>query len=115
MEVKIIPISGCAQIFLGVVTLGMAPLIGWLNERSWPKEVDEKGLVTRGGTRIDWKEFTKATKVITNIGRTGAKTEHYELLSSKGRVVVAAYRLVSGNDVLEFVLRHLPASAVSSG
>src|SRR5262249_33690338 len=63
---------------------GCAPLMQWLNERNWPKSVDEQGLVTRGGTRIAWNEFTRITKVITNIGRTGAKTEHYELRYPKG-------------------------------
>jgi hypothetical protein len=108
MEVKIIPVSGCIQIFLGVVTFGVAPLAGWLNERKWPKSVDEQGLTTLGGTRIAWDEFTKITKVITRIGQTSNTTEHYELSGSKGKVVVAPYRLENGAQVFDYIWRHLP-------
>ena len=108
MEIKIIPVSGCIQIFLGVFTLGVAPLAGWLSERRWPQSVDEQGLTTRGGTRIAWNEFTKVTKVITRIGRTSNKTEHYELSGSKGKVVVAPYRLEKGSQVFDYIWRRLP-------
>lgn len=109
MEVKIIPVSGCLKVFLGVVTLGVAPLMGWLTERKWPKSVDEQGLVTRGGTRVAWNEFTKVTKVITKVG--GGQTEHYEMAYPQGKVVVAAYRLVDGQQILNYILQRLPASA----
>lgn len=108
MNVKIAPLSSCMQVFLSVVTLGVFPLMKWLNERRWPKSVDEQGLTTRGGTHIAWNEFTRATNVITNIGRTGAQTEHYELNSPKGKVVVAAYRLENGAQVFEYIWQHLP-------
>ncbi len=114
MDVRIIPISGCLQVFLGVVTLGVAPLLGWLNERNWPKKVDEQGLTTRAGTQIRWSEFTRATKVITRIGQTSATTEHFELRWPKGRVVVAPYRLEDGAKVMEYVWQHLPESAVAA-
>ena len=111
MDVKIVPLSGCMQVFLGVMTLGIAPLMGWINERNWPKQVDEQGLVTRGGKRIAWNEFTRITKVITNIGRTGGQTTHYELRYAGGKVVVAAYRLVDGDQVLDYVWQRLPEAA----
>ena len=111
MEIKIKPIPGCMQIFLAVFTLGVAPLMQWLSERNWPKSVDEQGLVTRGGTRIAWDEFTRITKVITNIGRTGATTEHYELRYPRGKVVVAEYRLENGRQVFDYLWQHLPEQA----
>jgi len=108
MEVKIIPVSGCLQVFLGVFTLGVAPLATWLNERKWPRSVDEGGLTTRGGTQFAWNEFTGIKKVITQIGRTGHTTEHYELSGSQGKVVVAPYRLENGAQVFDYIWRHLP-------
>jgi hypothetical protein len=109
MEVKIIPVSGCIQIFLGVFTLGVAPLAGWMSQRTWPKSVDEQGLTTRGGTQIAWDDFTKVTKVVTRIGRTSATTEHYELRGSQGKVVLAPYRLENGTQVFDYIWRQLPA------
>jgi hypothetical protein len=108
MEIKIKPVSGCLQIVLGVFTFGVAPLAAWLNERKWPKSVDEQGLTTRGGTRIAWDEFTNIKKVITRIGRTSTTTEHYELSGSKGKIVVAPYRLENGTQVFEYIWRRLP-------
>lgn len=111
MDVKILPVPGCLQIFLGVFTLGVAPLASWLNERKWPQSVDEQGLTTRSGTKVAWHEFTKITRVITRIGRSGQTTEHYELSGSQGKVVVAPYRLENGAQVFDYVWRHLPAGA----
>jgi hypothetical protein len=109
MDVKIMPVSGCLKVFLGVMTLGVAPLMGWLNERKWPKSVDEQGLVTRGGTRVPWSEFTKITKVITKVG--GGKTEHFELSYPQGKIVVAPYRLVDGQQILDYIWQRLPAAS----
>ena len=114
MEVRIIPLSGCMQILLGVFTLGVAPLMKWQNERRWPKSLSEAGLVTRGGTQIGWSEVIRITRVITNIGRTGARTEHYELTSPKGKVVVAPYRLVDGSGVFDYIWQRLPESVKTS-
>ena len=108
MDVKILPVSGCVNIFLGVATFGVAPLAAWLNERKWPQSVDEQGLTTRGGTKITWDEFTNIKKVITRIGNTSNTTEHYELSGSKGKVVVAPYRLENGAQVFDYIWRRLP-------
>ena len=108
MDVKIIPVSGCMMVFLGVMTLGIAPLAQWILQKGWPKLVDEQGLVTRGGTRIAWGEFTKAVKVQTQVTRgSSSRVEHYELFSPKGKVVVAAYRLENGEAVMNYVWQHL--------
>ena len=108
MDVKILPVSGCVNIFLGVATFGVAPLAAWINERKWPQSVDEQGLTTRGGTRVAWDEFTEIKKVITRSGQTSNTTEHYELRGSKGKVVVAPYRLENGAQVFDYIWRRLP-------
>jgi hypothetical protein len=108
MEIKVKPISGCLNVILTVFTLGVYPLAAWLNMRNWPKRVDEQGLVTRGGKRIAWSEFTKFTKVITDINRGAAKTEHFELRHAGGKVVVAEYRLENGAQILDHLWNHLP-------
>jgi hypothetical protein len=111
MEVRIIPLGGCLNVFLGVVTLGVAPLSKVIVERSWPKTLDEQGVVTRGGKRIAWNEFTKVVKVITHM-RT-ITTERYELRSPKGKVTIVPYRLVDGQAVWQYAQKHLPDAAKS--
>jgi hypothetical protein len=109
MKVEIKPLSGCMKITLGVLTLGVFPLFYWLNLRNWPKLVDEQGLVTRKGTRIEWSQFTKFKKVITYM--RGGQIEHFELSSPKGKIVVAPYRLVNGDQVLDYIWQRLPEQA----
>jgi hypothetical protein len=112
MEVKIKPLSGCLVVFLAVVTLGVAPLGQWIVQRSWPRRVDEEGLETRGGKRIAWRDFNKVVRVLTQVTRgSSARTEHYELFSAQGKVVVAAYRLENGDQVLDYIWQRLPEEA----
>jgi hypothetical protein len=111
MEIKIKPVPGCLNIILAVLTLGVYPLAAWLTARNWPKSVDEQGLVTRGGKRLPWNEFTKITKVITNINQSAAKTEHYELFHPGGKVIVAEYRLENGAQIMDYIWNRLPEQA----
>lgn len=106
MEVKVIPLSGCLSLMLGVFTLGVAPIAIKLKERNWPKLLDEQGLVTRGGKFIAWGEFTKFEKVITTV--QGTTTERYDLHSPKGTVAVVIYRLVDGEQALDYIWQRLP-------
>ena len=109
MEVKIIRLNGCMNLLLAVLTLGVFPLAYFIQTRSWPKLVDEAGLITKGGKRIAWNEFTKITRVVTRVTRGSSSTvEHYELRSPKGKVIVAVYRLVDGQQVFDYITRHLP-------
>jgi len=112
MDVKIIPLSGCLQVVLAVLTLGVASLAKFIQEKSWPKRVDDQGLTTRGGKQIAWSEFTKMKLVNTYINSSSSPaTQHYELASGKGKVVVAPYRLENGDQVMEYIYTRLPESA----
>lgn len=108
MEVRVLPMSGCMMLFLGVFTLGIAPITIKLKERNWPKRVDEQGLLTRGGKFIAWNEFSKVEKVITKLEGSGITTERYDLYSPKGTVSIVAYRLVDGDKILQYVWERLP-------
>ena len=112
MDIKIRPLGGCMQVFLAVMTLGVAPLAIWLGERNWPKRVDEQGLETRGGKRIAWNEFTKVTRVITQVTRgSSSGVESFQLDSKQGKVSLVVYRLENGEQVFDYIWRHLPDAA----
>jgi hypothetical protein len=112
MDVKIIPLSGCMQLILGIFTLGVAPLAIWLQERKWPKSLDEQGLVTRSGKQIPWNEFTKIERVITTAGSgSGVTTERFELQSGQGNVYIVLHRLENGPEVLNYIWERLPVQA----
>ncbi len=107
MEVKIFKLSGCLTFVLGVFTLGIAPLAIWSQQRQWPAYLDENGLTTRSGKRIAWDEFTRAVRVVTRVA-SGVTVERYELHSPQGKVLVPTERLVNGQDVVQYILAHLP-------
>jgi hypothetical protein len=46
--------------------------------------------------------------MITRVGRTAFTTEHYELRGSKGKVIVAPYRLENGSQVFDYIWQRLP-------
>ena len=106
MDVKTIPLNGCLMLILGIFTLGVAPLGIKLKERNWPKLMDEQGLVTRGGKRFAWDEFTRMEKVVTRVQNTWV--ERYDLHSPKGKVAVVVYRLQNGPEVLAYIQQRLP-------
>lgn len=61
MDVKLRrALPGCLGIPLSIMTLGIFPLmLGNIERNYFSDTVDDEGLVTRGGKRILWTEFTK--------------------------------------------------------
>ena len=113
MDVQYYKTSGCFNVILGVLTLGIVPLVIWRQQRQWPARVDENGLTTRGGKRIPWQEFTRVTRQITYLGSgaTATRVERLELSSPQGKVLVPTERLANREQVTTYILRHLPEQA----
>ncbi len=115
MEVERKPMSGCMKvfvnIFLGIASVGIIPIVKWANDRKWPKSLDEQGLVTHGGKRIAWNEFTKVIEVIALNKATKETLVHHELVSRKGKVPLDTDALVNGQQVSDYIFQHLPAEA----
>lgn len=112
MDIQVKPLPGCNSVFLGVLSLGIAPLIIKIQERRWPASVDEQGLTTKSGKQIAWQDFTKAVKVIQNT--QGTMTERYDLHYADGVVPIVVYRLENGPRVLDYILEHLPETVFDS-
>lgn len=113
MEVKFVKPSGCLMLFLGVLSLGVAPLVIWWQQRSWPARVDETGLTTRAGKFIPWHAFTRVVHVATQLGSgaTATRVERLELHSPSGKVLVPTERLLNSEQVIGYILDHLPEQA----
>ena len=109
MDIKIVPLSRGLMVVLGVCTLGIAPLAIRMKEKHWPKSVDESGLITRGGKRYAWGDFTKVLKVITNV--SGTVTERYDLRASSGTVGIFPGRIQNAQQVMDYIWRRLPEEA----
>lgn len=111
MEVKIIPMPGCLLLILGVCTLGVATLAIKAKEKHWPKVVDDDGLITTGGKRYGWADFTKVVKVVTDVD--GTVTERYDLQSAKGTVGLFLGRIENAEEVFNYIWERLPDTAKS--
>jgi hypothetical protein len=110
MEVKLRPaLPGCLGIPLGIMTLGIVPLMIANNDRNlFPASVDDQAVVTRAGKRILWTEFTKVRKVVIKNGMSRYTLE-YHFDSPKGRVAFHMRRIENIEQVLAFVWTRIPA------
>lgn len=112
MEVRTQPF-GCLMIggviVTGVMTLGIIPLAIFGAMRAWPQVMDERGVTTRGGRRVDWSDVNKVAHLVTRTLLTS--TEAWTFHSLKGNFVIVPSKLVDGERVLEYALAHAPARA----
>jgi uncharacterized protein (UPF0276 family) len=70
--------------------------------------MDDQGLTTLKGARIEWNQFTKIRRVITKMGSSSnTVAEHYELASTKGKVIVDMYHLMDSEKVIDYIWQHL--------
>ncbi len=113
MEVKIVKSQGCLMALLGVLTLGLGPLMVYLQQRQWPARLDAAGVTTRGGKFIPWTAFTRVTRTTTRV-TLGAAVERYDLYAPAGHVIVPPGRLVNGQQVVAYLLAHLPAELLQA-
>jgi hypothetical protein len=127
IEVQLRPsVPGCVTMPLGCLSLGLVPLLTVWGERHFVRRMDQLGLVTRGGKRIAWSEFTsiKRSQGVVGPGRrvlqvnvsddlysptTHATSDEYLLGSPKGRVSVPFWRAANGDEVRAFTLEHVPS------
>jgi len=107
MDVQTKGSTTCLMVFLGVLTLGVGPLLVWMQQRNWPRRVDEGGITTRSGKHVPWQSFTHMTYSRTRI-QAGYEVERYDLYGPKIHVIVPTERLVDGPQVVETIFRYLP-------
>lgn len=86
MEVRLNKtIPGCVYALCTLWTLGLFPLFLRYTEHVFPKQLDDEGLVTRGGTRIAWKDFTRVQKITTKGSGGGILAVEYSLYAVSRR------------------------------
>lgn len=107
MDVQTKGSTTCLMILLGVLTLGIGPLLVSLQQRNWPRRVDAGGITTRGGKHIPWSAFTHMTYSRTRLA-SGYEVERYDLYGPKAHVIVPTERLVNGPQVVAAILHYLP-------
>ncbi len=107
MNVQIKGSTTYLMVFLGVLTLGVGPLFVWLQQRNWPRRMDESGITTRSGKQIPWGAFTRMTYSRTRMA-AGYEVERYDLYGPRIHVTVPTERLVDGQQVVAYLMNHLP-------
>ena len=80
----------------------------YLTTRSWPKLVDDQGIVLRNGKRLNWGEFVnkREVEVVDQLGRH--VTSRLELIFGKNKAKIVPQSLADGYKVLELIESKLP-------
>lgn len=114
MEVRLrrVP-NGCIYWPLTIMTLGLFALLKSMGERHFIQQMDEAGVVTRGGTRINWNEFTNIERWQAKMSRSAsapALSDEYLLKSSRGKVSLPLWRAENAQEARDYLFKHLPPS-----
>ena len=112
MEVRLrrVP-NGCIYWPLTLMTLGLFALLKSMGERHFIHQMDEAGVLTRGGTRINWNEFTSIERWQSKMSRSAsapALSDEYLLKSSKGKVSLPLWRTENAQEARDNLFEHLP-------
>ena len=108
MEVTLRPAPmGCLRLGLGIISLGLIPLLLRSRERHFIWRMDDAGFETRGGKRIAWTDVTSVRRVQ---GRMGGAVLSDELLISTrhGEVSLPLWRAEQPAAVRDYALQRLP-------
>ena len=107
--------NGCIYWPLTIMTLGLFALLKSMGERHFIQQMDEMGVVTRGGTRINWNEFTGIERWQAKMTRSAsapALSDEYLLKSSKGKVSLPLWRAENAKEAREYLFQHLPPNVL---
>jgi|GEM_PF-3555312 len=107
--IEYVKLGGCMGFFLGVMTVGVAPLMIWLTMRKWPVYADNAGVVLKNGTHIPWTRIQRFVHVTTNVSGTVVHKFTFEL--DKGKWELPCERLKEPQKVLDFILPRVPEHA----
>jgi hypothetical protein len=105
--------KGCLDIFASVLSLGLLPLMLWLQRQRMPAQLTDELMILHNGTQIPWSAYTKATatKVFLNRRYIGTR---FVFTHPSGKVELPTDRVEQPQVVTDFILRHLPPHLLKS-
>ena len=84
-------------------------------ERHFIQEMDDTGVLTRGGTRISWNEFKALERWQTKMSAYGKPlSDEYLLKSPKGKVSLPLWRTKNAKEARKYLIGHLPPNVLES-
>ena len=112
MEIRLrrVP-NGCIYWPLTLMTLGLFALLKSMGERHFIQQMDDSGVITRGGPRINWNEFTSIERWQSKMSRSAsapALSDEYLLKSSRGKVSLPLWRAENAQEARDYLFQHLP-------
>lgn len=110
MEIVLRPAPmGCLRTGLGIMSLGLIPLLLRRQEGRFIRVMDDAGFETRGGKRITWAEVTAVERVQGRMNNA-VLSDELVLRTRQGAVSLPLWRAVDPAAVRDFALRRLPPS-----
>jgi hypothetical protein len=89
------------------MTFGLFAVLKSMGERHFIKLMDAEGVLTRGGRRIAWNEFTGIVRSKGVMDET-VLSDEYLLKSPKGKVSLPAWRTENAKECRDYLFQHLP-------
>ena len=108
--------SGCIYWPLTLVTFGVFALLKSLGERHFIQQMNETDVVTRGGMRVQWVEFTSIERRRSKMRSASAGallSDEYLLKSPKRRVSLPLWRTENATEAKDYLFQHLPPDILS--
>ena len=100
--------NGCIFFFLGLLTLGLVPLLLRGREAVFVVRMDDNGVTTKGGKIIPWSDFKKAAYSKYRIRNGGTILEEYNFKTSKGSVNFFSNRMKNFDQAIDYVWTKIP-------
>src|SRR5688500_3051486 len=110
MEVKIRGM-GCVDTAGCFVSLGLIPIMIFMQINSLPRELTDEALITRNGKPIPWSAFTKA-KITHQLVKATQRSKgtyqgtHFELSHPGGKLKFYTFRVANNEEVVSFITNH---------
>lgn len=112
MDVKLRGL-GCLDVAGCFLSLGLLPVMTYLQINSLPKQLNEEALITRHGKAIPWSYFTTAKVTDLYVKGTASSKGSYtgtrfELKYPDGQLKFDTVRVENNTEVVQFINAHLP-------
>ena len=105
--------GGCIFWPLTIMTFGLFPLLKNWGERHFIQQMDDTGVVTRGGRKIAWNEFTSIVRWQNKM--SGAvMSDEYILKSPKGKVSLPTWRALNAQEAREYLFQRVPPAIMQN-
>jgi hypothetical protein len=101
------------RVGIGIISLGVAPLLEKMSEGPIIRSMDEAGILTRSGKMIAWADVTHVRREINRMEGSGRiLTDQLVFSTKQGKALLPIWRAEQAEVLVDFALRRVPPGAL---